>query len=72
MPNQEPAAEAECGLQSWPIARAQNRRVGLELTADNSILGGYVLPAFQEYVSAYLVLGTEDRTMSKMPIIISP
>ena len=52
--------------------RAANWRVGLELIGNNSIPGRYAFSSFHKYVSVYLVLGTEDRTMNKTIIIFSP
>lgn len=51
--------------------RAAHRNVGLELIGNNSIPGRYAFSSFHKYVSVYLVLGTEDRTMNKT-IIFSP
>lgn len=48
------------------------RKVVWGQIGNNSIPGRYAFPAFYKYVSAYTVVGTKNRTMSKTRVLISP
>lgn len=67
--NQLPMPNVVCNVPQHH--RAAHWSVGLELIGNNSIPGRYAFSSFHKYVSVYLVLGTEDRTMNRT-IIFSP